>query len=88
MSEVRILSPGPIPERKYMSTLRVHGKVSDMGTYNIADDDGNVTEYEGYVPYNLCIGGGDYIDLTIDIDTGQVLNWDPEKVKATLKSGY
>ena len=32
-------------------------------------------EKHGYVPRNLGIGGGDYVRLTIDVDSGQILGW-------------
>ena len=32
---------------------------------------------QGYVPRNLGIGGGDYIRLTIDTETGKVEGWKP-----------
>jgi hypothetical protein len=37
-----------------------------------------------YVPYGMCIGGGDELAFDIDVETGKILNWDPEKVKAKL----
>lgn len=51
-------------------TLRIQAKCSDLC----------YTEFEefskdGYVPENIGIGGGDYIELEIDIETGQILNW-------------
>lgn len=30
------------------------------------------------VPYDLAIGGGDYISITVDVDTGQILGWDSD----------
>jgi hypothetical protein len=32
-------------------------------------------EYDGYVPKFL--GGGDDVELDIDLDTGKILNWKP-----------
>ena len=32
-------------------------------------------ESDGYVPSGFGIGGGDYIELEIDFETGQILNW-------------
>ncbi|MNR56307.1 hypothetical protein D3C85_1768540 [compost metagenome] len=34
-----------------------------------------------YVPYGFGIGGGDYLELAIDVETGKVVGWDPEKFK-------
>lgn len=44
------------------------------------------TEYDidGYVPYGLGIGGGDSVDMTIDLQTGQILNWTPPTDQALL----
>lgn len=32
---------------------------------------------DGYVPYGLGIGGGDYIDLQIDMATGKLVGFEP-----------
>lgn len=34
----------------------------------------------GYVPYGLGIGSGDDVELTIDVMTGRIIGWDPQKV--------
>ena len=34
-----------------------------------------LAEYDGYVPDFFPDGGGDYISLDIDINTGKILNW-------------
>lgn len=44
-------------------------------------------EHDGYVPENIGIGGGDYIELSIDIETGQIQDWKPlteEKIITSL----
>jgi hypothetical protein len=55
---------------------------------DVVDDQGYV-EYSpddrGYVPEGMCIGGGDDVQLTIDVDTGQIIGWDAERVKARIK---
>lgn len=66
-----------------MKTLRICAKVSDTGWYGVEDENGNlVAETDGgdYVP-NFIPGEhwGDYIELDIDIETGQVLNWNVDK---------
>lgn len=38
-------------------------------------------EYEGYVPSGLGFGGGDAFNISIDVETGQILNWKSDKVK-------
>jgi hypothetical protein len=55
-----------------MNVMSVGGKVSDMCWVHIGDVD-----HDGYVPYDLGIGGGDYIELEINIETGQIINWKP-----------
>lgn len=42
-------------------------------------------ELSGYVPVKMCIGGGDDVELVIDIETGTIQNWDAEKVRARLE---
>jgi len=61
--------------RKY-EILSVMGKCSDrsnVGTVNIMTNED--VDHDGYVPEGLGIGGGDYIEFDIDIETGQILNW-------------
>ena len=54
-----------------------------------AMDAGKFIEYgPDYVPRELGIGGGDYLELRIDIDTGQILDWKPidnNKLRDILK---
>lgn len=52
-----------------MGTISFVAKCSDM--FNAELSDGR--EYEGYVPGFL--GGGDYVRLTVDLDTGQIVGW-------------
>ena len=52
--------------------IRFGGKVSDMFWLRAGD-----IEYEGYVPSDIGIGGGDYIEISVDAETGQILNWNP-----------
>ena len=52
------------------------GKVSDMFYMSVDDKDGNeLIEHDGYVPSGLGLGGGDYIELAIDNDTGHIVGW-------------
>jgi hypothetical protein len=53
-----------------MRVLKISGKCSDCFSMTM---DGRY--YDGYVPGFL--GGGDYIELDIDLDTGKILNWKP-----------
>ena len=55
-----------------MKTLYINAKCSDL--FSASLDDGRV--YDGYVP-SWMPGEhfGDYVELEIDIKTGQILNW-------------
>lgn len=58
-------------------TMSVYAKCSDMFAANFYDKDKKcIMEYDGYVP-DWMPGNhwGDYIELEIDLDTGQILNW-------------
>lgn len=58
--------------------LDIHLKVSDMFAAALLDQEGvTLKEYDGYVP-DFMPGDhhGDYVILKIDIDTGQILNWE------------
>lgn len=68
-----------------MYTIIVRGKCSDMCSFDVVDADDNVVlELEGYVPSGVGIGGGDYLRLKIDIETGQIVNWDAASVKQRI----
>ena len=55
---------------------RISGKVNDMFDCWIYDENGKkIVEYDGYVPSDSGVGSGDTIELEIDIETGQILNW-------------
>jgi hypothetical protein len=72
-----------------MGTLSISAKTSDLCCTTFTDKDGKETETDGYVPYNIGIGGGDYVDLEIDMKTGQIQNWKPvsdAQVKAAQKN--
>jgi hypothetical protein len=51
--------------------LSVVGKTSDLCSIRFP----NGSEHDGYVPNGIGIGGGDYLRLEIDIETGQISNW-------------
>jgi hypothetical protein len=76
-----------------MATLRINAKCSDLCIAELINDKGeSVVEHDGYVPEGLNLGGqyedGDYVEIDIDIKTGQILNWKPlteKQVIAALK---
>lgn len=60
--------------------LSFTAKCSDLFSGQITDEDFNtIKEYDGYVPKDLGIGGGDYLEMEIDLQTGQIINWKPIK---------
>ena len=67
--------------------LNLSAKCSDLCCIDIDDDNGKqVYSRDGYVP-DFMPGQhlGDYIELEIDVDTGVILNWQPNAVKAAIK---
>lgn len=58
-------------------TLEIVAKCSDCCCATLyADDGAELGDHDGYVPdFMPDTGGGDYINLKIDIETGQILNW-------------
>lgn len=61
--------------------IKISGKCSDLA-YMTIDHLG--IEHDGYMPH-LGLLGGDYINLSIDMDTGLIIGWEPitdEMVKA------
>ena len=67
-----------------MEDIKIEGKVlsicakcSDLFSACVSDKNGNeLVNYSGYVP-KIMPGEhfGDYVELDIDIATGQILNW-------------
>lgn len=57
-------------------TVKISAKVNDLFTLFVSTPDGSRDYcYDGYVPEFFPDGGGDYLNLDIDINTGQILNW-------------
>jgi len=60
-----------------MRTLLIQAKCSDCCVIELIDTEANITkENHGYVPRNLGIGGGDYVKLEVDIDSGKIIGWE------------
>lgn len=57
-------------------TVNIQAKCNDMCSVGLRTESGQVFCSHGYVP-EMGIGGGDYIDLEINVQTGQILNWKP-----------
>ena len=63
-------------------TMSINAKCSDLCYVTLNDENGDeLMEHDGYVPiFNNC--GGDYVDLTIDLETGKIIGWtNPTKEK-------
>ena len=62
-----------------MGILSISAKSSDLNSIQFKDKNGKVTKSNdyAYVPEGLGIGGGDYVEMDIDTETGQILNWKP-----------
>lgn len=54
--------------------IRIVAKCSDCFGMKVLETE---LEYNGEVPRNIGIGGGDYVRLTIDNDTGKIEGWKP-----------
>jgi len=65
-------------ECKHEHTISFGGKCSDL--FDLTWPDG--TGYDGYVPYDLGIGGGDYIQVTVCVDCHRVIGMpSPDKIR-------
>lgn len=68
--------------------MNIYWKIVDEGLYQYRNEDGAVIyEMYDYVPGELAInddGYGDYVIINIDKD-GNIENWNPSEVKATLQ---
>lgn len=61
-----------------IKTVYVNAKCSDCCDIVLQNDKNEyIEEHVGYVPKNIGIGGGDYIELHIDNATGKIVDWVP-----------
>jgi hypothetical protein len=71
--------------------LKISGKTSDLFSASLIEDGNEVGTYDGYVPKFFPNPKeehyGDYIQLDIDLETGQILNW-KRPTKADLKETF
>lgn len=75
--------PKKVVETIDVKFVRLHAKVCDSASYSLLDEKFNqVADRDDYVPHFFPYGKsgneshfGDYIDLWIDIETGQIMNW-------------
>lgn len=66
------------------ATIQITAKCSDLFSARCKDENGKeLGEYDGYVPRWMPEEHyGDYVELTIDIATGKILNWKKPSVAA------
>lgn len=68
--------------------LKISAKCSDLFFATLIEDGKKVGEYDGYVPNFMPEDHyGDYVNLNIDVDTGQILNWETP-TEAQLQSVF
>lgn len=75
--------PKKVVETVEVKYVRFRAKMRDEGTYILLDPEfKELKESEGYVPLFFPYGKdneenhyGDYVDLWIDLETGQIVNW-------------
>jgi hypothetical protein len=68
-----------------MKTLTITAKCSDTFSAQLDEPGKPSREHDGYVPEGLGIGGGDYVEMTIDLKTGKIQNWVPPAEEAFAK---
>lgn len=70
--------------------MQISAKCSDLCFTQVIDSEGNaIYENDGYVPSGLGIGGGDYVEFTVDLTTGQLIGFKPltkEKIQEILEN--
>lgn len=70
-----------------MGILKISAKCSDLCCTEYTDKNGKKTESNGYVPQGIGIDSyGDYVDIAIDMQTGQILNWKPVSDEQVIKA--
>lgn len=60
-----------------LKTLTISAKASDLFSAQVVDENDETYEYDGYVPDDIGIGGGDYVEIEINAQTGQIQGWKP-----------
>lgn len=67
-------------EQVKLAKIIISAKCSDCCFTDLIDETGNsIITRDGYVPSFMPDGGGDYVELDIDPDTGRILNWTATK---------
>jgi hypothetical protein len=70
-----------------MPKISLTAKCSDMCYMELENADGTTAEHNGYVPdWMPGDHDGDYVCLTIDLETGKILNWEKPSDEALQKT--
>ena len=71
-----------------MPYISISAKCSDVFDMSLHNDTGSQhgEDYDGYVPSGIGVGGGDYLELEIDIETGKIRGWKPLTVSQVLEA--
>lgn len=74
--------------KKLPAVIRINAKCSDLFGAVFADETGNaVADYSGYVPeFMPGQHWGDYVEIDVDLKTGQILNWQAPSLAAINKA--
>jgi hypothetical protein len=67
--------------------MRLHfsAKSSDLNSISVDDDDGKeIFDHQGYVPTGLGVGADDYVEFSVDVETGKIVGWDASKVRERI----
>ena len=64
--------------------MRVSIKAWCRDCFNMNVDGESIVE-NYYVPLGIGIGGGDAVNLDIDVETGKIIGWNPELIKNFIK---
>lgn len=74
-----------------MKVLHISAKCSDLCFVRLVEDSKTIGEHDGYVPNWFPNPNeehfGDYVQLQIDVKTGQILNW-KQPSQAALKATF
>lgn len=81
--------PKKVVETVEATTIQIHAKICDSGSYILKNGDKELAAIDDYVP-SFFPGDhyGDYLILDIEIETGKILNWkkpNPEVVAEAFK---
>lgn len=68
--------------------LHICAKCNDCCSLSLEDKKQPLAESNDYVPDYMGIGGGDYIILSIELETGKLVDWktiDPEVLESYIE---